>query len=113
MSLRLDPAARALQVTVNGGAYVLPSCEPGWSLFFILSNGAGWEHVSVRAIQGKRSRIPTWKEMCQVKAACWAPEDLVLQFHPPASRYVNTHSSVLHLWRPIGQAVPQPPLECV
>lgn len=113
MSLRLDPAARAIRVGVDGGAYVLPSCEPGWSLFFILSNGLGWEHVSVRAQQRNRTRIPTWKEMCQVKAACWDPEDTVIQVHPPASRYVNVHPHVLHLWRPIGQAVPLPPLECV
>lgn len=74
-------------------------------LRIIASNGFGWEHVSV----SRSDRIPTWDEMCQVKDLFWGPEDCVIQYHPPASEYVNNHERCLHLWRPIDQAVPMPP----
>ena len=117
MSLR-TPDARAIETGEDGGCYRLPSCEPGWVLFFIVSNGLGWEHVSVRAVRrgAKRaveSRVPTWKEMRQVKAACWDEEDAVVQFHPAARDYVNVHPAVLHLWRPLDQVMPMPPVVCV
>ena len=85
----------------NNGAFVVPSCEPGWSLALIASDGAGWEHVSVRATRGRQSRIPKWIEMAQIKDRCWDPDDVVVQFHPRRSEYVNVHPHVLHLWRPL------------
>lgn len=119
MSLRLSPAATAIQTSVDGGLFKLASREPGWWLVFILSNGLGWEHVSVRAVRSGTKhtvadRTPTWREMCQVKAACWPAEDFVLQFHPPSRDYVNIHPHVLHLWRPTdGLGISLPPRECV
>ena len=103
----------------NNGAFVMPSCEPGWSLFMIVSDGplesggTAWEHVSVHARRGDRQRTPTWKEMCQVKDTWWEPEDVVIQFHPAASEYVNRHHHCLHLWRPVGVSVLTPPKEMV
>lgn len=115
----MSPAASAIETGVDGGVYTLASCEAGWWLVFILSNGAGWEHVSVRASRRGPSgrlqdRTPTWREMCQVKAACWPDDDCVLQFHPPRRDYVNIHPHVLHLWRPVdGLGVSLPPVACV
>ena len=74
-------------------------------LRIIASNGAGWEHVSV----SRNDRTPTWDEMCHVKALFWEPEDCVIQYHPPASEYVNNHPHCLHLWRPVEGNVPMPP----
>jgi hypothetical protein len=68
-----------------------------------------WEHVSVSL----ENRTPNWKEMCFVKEMFWDDEDTVIQFHPPKSRYVNTHPYCLHLWRPIKETIPLPPLEAV
>lgn len=91
------------------GCFVLPSPEPGWDLVFIASDGMGWEHVSVRADNGKgRTRVPTWKEMCAVKATCWDGDDVVMQLHPREAEYVNCHPSVLHLWRPTDVEIPTP-----
>jgi|SRR5262245_31157825 len=56
----------------------------------------GWEHVSVSS---GIKRPPNWQEMCWVKNLFWGPEDCVVQFHPPASKYVNNHPACLHLWR--------------
>ena len=90
------------------GAFLMGSPEPGWGLLFIASDGLGWEHVSVRAVNGKKSRVPTWKEMCAAKDRCWDDEDEVVQFHPRKSEYVNNHPHVLHLWRPTHQSIPKP-----
>lgn len=67
-----------------------------------------WEHVSVST----KNRCPTWAEMQMIKDVFWLPEELVLQFHPPQSVYVNTHENCLHLWRGPTD-VQLPPFECV
>jgi hypothetical protein len=60
-------------------------------------------------MNGKRSRIPTWKEMAYVKDALWDDEDVVVQYHPRKSEYVNVHPHVLHLWHPRHLVLPTPP----
>lgn len=77
----------------------------GVEFVIIASTGLGWEHVSVSLDR----RCPTWDEMCWVKGLFWGPDECVIQYHPPASAYVNNHPYCLHLWRPIGQTIPMPP----
>lgn len=94
----------------NNGAFFIPrrAGEPplkviasdGW-----MEPGEAWEHVSVSLPH----RCPTWAEMCAVKALFWDDEDAVVQYHPPRSDYVNNHPFCLHLWRPVGAALPRPP----
>lgn len=67
-----------------------------------------WEHVSVSVTGG---RLPSWGEMCRVKALFWRPDETVVQFHPPESEYVNI-CEVLHLWKPPYQ-VTLPPSSAV
>jgi hypothetical protein len=69
----------------------------------------GWEHVSVST----ETRTPTWAEMVRVKRLFWGDEDVVLQFHPRRSEYVNRHEHCLHLWRHTIAAIPCPPKELV
>lgn len=59
----------------------------------------GWEHVSVSVAIGRKTRMPTWDEMCFVKGKFWEEEEAVIQFHPPKSEYVNNHPHCLHLWK--------------
>lgn len=69
-----------------------------------VSDGSGWEHVSV-TIDGtpaSKEVLPTRKEMAFIKSVFWEPEDWVVEFHPPESQYVNNHKGCLHLWRPLG-----------
>jgi len=68
-----------------------------------------WDHVSVST----RTRVPTWDEMCWVKDQFFEPEECVVQYHPPASTYVNIHPFCLHLWRPHRLFIPVPPLTAV
>lgn len=67
--------------------------------------GEKWEHVSV-SLPG---RTPTWEEMCFVRDLFWGPEETVIQFRPPQSRYVNFHEHCLHLRRLRGFKQPLPP----
>lgn len=79
----------------------------------ILSSGVdheyGWEHVSV----SMRDKIPSWSDMRFVKALFWDPEECVVQYHPPASAYVDCHPYCLHLWRPVDGQMPLPPSHLV
>lgn len=47
--------------------------------------------------------------MAFVKDTFWSDEDVVVQFHPRASEYVNQHPHVLHLWRYTLADIPTPP----
>ncbi len=101
----------------NNGAFDIESPEPGWRLYLICSDGSDtsevdvpWEHVSVHAHNKQgRQRTPSWREMAYVKDLCWDGEDVVVQFHPRKSQYVNNHPHVLHLWRPTKAEIPTPP----
>jgi len=96
----------------NNGAFFVPFVLKGTrrkhpnkaGLWIVASDGRGWEHVSVSA----PGRCPSWAEMSRIKGIFWDPEDVVIQFHPAASEYVNTHPHTLHLWRPIGVDLPTP-----
>lgn len=92
----------------NNGAFAMPSPIRDRTLWLIASDGLGWEHVSVHAEEKKRSRTPVWTEMCRVKESFWDDEDVVVQFHPRRSEYVNCHEHTLHLWRPTDIALPTP-----
>jgi hypothetical protein len=103
----------------RNGAFQFPSVIPNRNIAVIASDGkdwkvAGldgepWEHVSVHCFQGRRQFTPTWTEMCAVKDMFWDAEDVVIQFHPRKSDYVNNHANTLHLWRPTQSVLPTPP----
>jgi len=84
----------------------------GRSFFCIASDGGGWDHVSIHPKNQKR--CPSWDEMCAIKDMFFGPEETVVQYHPPKSKYVNIHPHVLHLWRPNnGAEIPMPPISFV
>lgn len=91
----------------NYGAFYIPYY--GRLLKVLASEGAGWEHVSVSL----QNRCPNWTEMCVIKDLFWDDEDVVVQFHPKKSEYVNVHAYCLHLWRPVGVTLPTPPKELI
>lgn len=95
----------------NNGVFAPFTCCPGRLLWTMASDGEEWEHVSVHAENpsGRKTFLPNWEEMCHIKHLFWDAEDCVMQLHPPQSDWGNTHSHVLHLWRPIGQEIPHPP----
>lgn len=89
------------------GAFLL--MIEGQLVKIIASDQEGWQHVSV-SLQHRPMFTPNWKTMCMVKDLFWEPEDVVVQFHPRASEYVNHHPGCLHLWRCTdGREFPTPP----
>lgn len=110
---RLRKGEWASDLAIDGlnGAGFIPVRSSRAPLKFIASDGTDmpgewrWEHVSVSL----PNRCPTWEEMCFVKSLFWDDEDAVMQLHPPRSTWVNNHSFCLHLWRPVGAAIPLPP----
>lgn len=113
--MRLTPNMRVEQFRVlsgpmgsdislgNNGAFQLTS-PSGTPLFVIVSDGRGWEHVSVST----ERRCPRWDEMDFVKRLFWDDEETVIQLHPPRSRWINNHPYCLHLWKPTGVEIPLP-----
>ena len=68
----------------NNGAFLVRR-RGGKRFFCIVSDGFGWEHVSVSLRRGDLStfpRTPTWEETCLIKALFWDAEDTVVQYHP-------------------------------
>ncbi len=96
----------------NNGAFKVSS--PWGKLFCIVSDGTSkipglqvnWEHVSVST--HKQDKVPTWEMMCFIKSLFWEEEEVVVQYHPAKSQYVNFHPTVLHLWKPVDQDLPTP-----
>lgn len=78
----------------NNGHFQM-KCQSGL-LSIRISNGGGWDHVSVSLIH----RCPTWSEMCFVKSLFFKDDEWVMQLHPPKSENVNYYKFCLHLWRP-------------
>ena len=96
----------------NNEIFVIPHYKVyDYEFDCIISDGEGWEHVSV-TVHPKRklaTRTCTWQEMCFIKNLFWTEEETVVQFHPPKSEYVNCHAFCLHLWRKVGSEFELPP----
>jgi len=73
----------------------------------IWSFGGGWEHVSVTPYN--RRHTPTWDEMCRLKGMFFWEDEVVVQYHPAKSDYINNVQNCLHLWRPLNEVMPTPP----
>lgn len=87
----------------NNGAFIVPFRST--ELKVIVSDGAGWDHVSVSL----PNRCPNWLEMHFVKELFFEDEETVIQFHPKRSEYVNNHPYCLHLWRNQRTEIELPP----
>jgi hypothetical protein len=92
----------------NNGYFIIP-LEKCVFAHVIVSDGKGWEHVSVHVDDDGENATPLWEEMCKIKDLFWDKEDTVVQFHPPEKEYVNMHKDTLHLWKPIGYDIKTPP----
>lgn len=77
----------------------------GMNFVILASNGGDWEHVSIST----SSRCPKWEEMCYFKELFFNDDEVVVQYHPAKSEYVNNHQFCLHLWKPTSNEIPTPP----
>jgi len=51
--------------------------------------------------------------MCRAKELFYGDDEWAVQFHPARADYVNDHPFVLHLWSPLNDELPKPPIVCV
>lgn len=84
----------------NGLLHIKPM---GMAVMF--SDGEGWQHVSV----SRRSKNPSYEDMCWAKDKFWSDDICVMQLHVPAADHVNCHPYCLHLWHPLNAPIPRPP----
>lgn len=109
--IKNDPILGSDSSYGNNGAFRIPHPNIMYYYFnVIISDGMGWEHVSVSLTSTKRKveRCPTWSEMCFIKDLFWSDDECVIQFHPPKSEYVSNHPYCLHLWKPTFTNLPLP-----
>lgn len=107
---RPDEELRIYGTTGNSGNGVFGVRLRGHRARAVASDGLGWDHVSV----SMRDRCPTWEEMVEAKRLFFEDGERVVEYHPPASEYVDLHPFCLHLWRPNdGTELPHPPLAMV
>ena len=101
--IRSGPMASSWVMGANGAFRV--RCPGRGELFLVVSDGTGWEHISVST----ENRCPVWEEMEWVKRRFWDEGDTVMQFHVPLRDHVNVHPFCLHLLRPAKGEPPRPP----
>lgn len=95
---------------LNGRFVLQGPCGSKLQLIAVDGTSTGWEQVTVST---DRRRCPNWLEMCFAKDLFWSEEECVVQYHPPLSQYVKNARWVLHLWKPLGQALPSPPASLI
>jgi hypothetical protein len=105
--IRNNPKIEIVAMAHDGGACYMKTHSGGKAekIGIIFSNGAGWEHVSASL----KKRCPTWEEMCKIKDIFFNKDECAIQYHPAEKDYVNNHPYCLHIWKPIGAELPQPP----
>jgi hypothetical protein len=116
MATSLEKLCRANRWRIRAGE--LGSSEvDGWNGHFIvpldgelwhvmLSDGAGWKHLSVTNAQ--KRMLPSWTTMCRLRDAFFDDADWVVQFHPAKDDNINAHPYCLHLWMPLNEDLPHP-----
>ena len=72
-----------------GGMVVVASDDDQYD-----ETGENWRHVSF----SRKDALPTWEDMCRVRADFFPPEALVVQVFPPVKEYRNLHPHCLHFW---------------
>jgi len=94
--MRSEPNIRLEQLRLDGPRNSNCGVFGDGPLRIIVSDGKGWDHVSV----SRAGRCPSWAEMDRIKCLCFRDDEVVMQLHINDARKVNIHHYCLHLWRP-------------
>ena len=88
------------------GCFIVPL---DGDLYFVrISDGSLWRHLSVTNFQ--RKVVPSWQTMCRLKDAFFADDSWIVQFHPAKGDNISDHDYCLHLWEPLEEPLPKPPV---
>lgn len=88
----------------NNGGFAIPQ-PSGHDLKVQVSDGGGWDHVSVST----PFRCPSWAEMEAVRRLFFRDDEWAIQYGVPATANINFHNYCLHWWRPQCVHIPRPP----
>lgn len=86
------------------GHFLVPLEGELWHV--IISDGAGWRHLSVTNAQKKV--FPGWNIMRQLKEAFYADDEWAVIFLPAKDACVNDHPLCHHIWSPLNEEFPKP-----
>jgi len=90
----------------NNGRFLVAFPDgDGVFLQVVISDGGGWDHVSVSTPH----RCPTWAEMEYVRGLFFKETETVMQLSVPRDEHINRHPFCLHWWRPQSVTIPRPP----
>ena len=114
MSTTLEKLRRAERWRTKGsdatcgwnGDFLVPLDGELWHVR--ISDGSGWRHASVSNAAHKVT--PSWATMSRIKACFFADDSWVVQFHPGKDDHVNDPEYCLHLWEPLNEPLPKPPV---
>lgn len=92
--------------------------EAGWNGHFLvpldgsiwmvrLNDTQGWRHLAVTNAQ-KKMATP-WHVTSEIKRLFFADDSWVAEFHPPDGSYIADHWA-RHLWEPLEEPLPAPPV---
>ena len=103
---RIVPAPwRVVSEGDDGAMYVMPNRHASVIVSVAREqDGRLWLHASM----GRPDRLPTWDELAAMKAWAIGTDRYAYQVIPPASKHVNIHPNVLHLWAPLEGDLPLP-----
>lgn len=90
----------------ENGAFMIKSPIDGADMFVVASIGQGWEHVSV----SRKNRCPNWPEMEHAKRVFFKVDEMAMQLHVPVAAHINLAKNCLHIWKPVDQEIPVPPV---
>jgi hypothetical protein len=109
-----NPAVEAFLASEDtagwNGSFIVPLGGQLWHVR--ISDGWGWRHLSVTNAQ-RPTTVPSWEIMCRLKDLFFGDDAWVVQFHPAKEDYVNDHPGCLHLWEPLNETLPKPPVVVV
>ena len=102
--LKKDPKITNIKLIHPGhgiysGMVTLKNCKA--SVIFGYNENNLMEHVSISP--NNKKYWLSWNDMCEVKDMFFNPNEMVVQIHPTADRYLHgfgDRENILHLWRP-------------
>jgi len=77
-----------------------------WADLMILAGNVALDSMGFKTFGFAGGREDVWEPQEDI---FWGPEEVVVQFHPAKSEYVNNHPHVLHLWRSTTHKIKTPP----
>ena len=105
----LSPELCSTEAEGWNGDFIVPFNGELWHVR--ISDESGWRHLAV--INAQRKVMPSWEIMCRLKEAFFSDDEWVCQFYAPKDIDIGKADRCLHLWSPLNEVLPTPPVMLV